>query len=79
MADNLTTLMCQLFRNLGSSVSWNPQDRPDLLRRIALLCITVRHRGNYAGLIQVIQASIRNSGAKNGNIMRSVSGSGWVK
>ena len=24
-ADNLTTFMCRLFRNLGASTSWNPQ------------------------------------------------------
>ena len=25
-ADNLTTFMCRLSRNLGASTSWNPQD-----------------------------------------------------
>jgi hypothetical protein len=25
MADNLTTFMCRLSRNLGASTSWNPQ------------------------------------------------------
>jgi hypothetical protein len=25
MADNLTTFMCRLSRNLGASTSWNPK------------------------------------------------------
>jgi hypothetical protein len=25
-ADNLTTFMCRLSRNLGASISWNPKD-----------------------------------------------------
>jgi hypothetical protein len=40
MADNLTTFMCRLSRNLGASTSWNPLglSRP-VTRLVSMLCL----------------------------------------
>jgi len=73
--DNLTTFICRLSRNVGAST----QETAQACYRIALLYVTVRHKGKYTGLIKVTQAPTRNSGDKIDNIMRSVSDSGWVK
>jgi hypothetical protein len=39
-ADNLTTFMCRLSRNLGASNSWNPKGPVQACNEIALLCFT---------------------------------------
>jgi hypothetical protein len=46
MADNLTTFMCRMSRNLGALTSWNPQGLSGLV--MGLLYVTVER--NNEGL-----------------------------
>jgi hypothetical protein len=41
MADNLTTLMCRLSRDMGATTSWNPQGQ--FYTGIALPCFVLRY------------------------------------
>jgi hypothetical protein len=38
-ADNLTTFMCRLYRNLGTSTSWNPQGLSRPVMGLLYLCM----------------------------------------
>jgi hypothetical protein len=66
-ADNLTTFMCQLSRNLGASTSWNPQglSRPvmGLLFYVEIkVTFSVSNRGGGG---HTNKSSSEGDGAKN--------------
>ena len=41
-ADNLTTIMCRLYRNLGTSTSWNPQGLSRPVMGLLLLTVILK-------------------------------------
>ena len=43
-ADNLTTFMCRLSRNLGASPSWNPPGLPRPVMRLLYLYLSVNNK-----------------------------------
>jgi hypothetical protein len=65
MAENLTTLMCQLSRNLGASTSWNPLglSRPVmglLYLNWHMKCILKRHKHRSISCMTVVRIYFTN-------------------
>jgi hypothetical protein len=52
MADNLTTFMCRLSRNLGASTSWNPQGLSRLIMGLVYLFSRSQSHKNVAKLFK---------------------------
>jgi hypothetical protein len=58
MADNLSTFMSQLSRNLGASTSWNPQG---LSRRVRGIALPLLYRNCRKVFIQTKHALAKDS------------------
>jgi hypothetical protein len=62
-ADNLTTFMCRLSKNLGPSTSWNPKglSRPVMgllylyLKVITYVVIYIYVEYEWAGIVHLVQ------------------------
>jgi hypothetical protein len=51
-ADNLTTFMCRLSRNLGASTSWNPVDLSRPVMGLLYLYLALGLLGKGGGILQ---------------------------
>jgi hypothetical protein len=50
-ADNLTTFMCRLSRNLGASTSWNPKDLSRLVMGLLYLLTILPNVGYFTFIL----------------------------